>query len=555
MSQASNTEQLLEEIGRLRQQLCDLQAAHNRQCEVEAALTESQRRLSTLMSNLPGMAYRCRNDPDWTMEFVSQGCFALTGRSPSEVLLNRAVSWNDLIRPENRQAVWDGVQQAVAKKRQFQVTYRICTPSGEEKWVWEQGTGIFSPTGKLEALEGFITDITDRVHAEEDLRRRHDELEQRVVARTRQLAETNAQLRDVIVQRQSAEDALRQSNEQLQAIYDGMQDGLVLADIESRRLLRTNPAMLRMTGYAEEELLSRSVEDLHPPAERSSMLESFRAHAEGHDHLVENRAVQCKDGSVFYVDISTSRILYRDRPCLLGFFRDITSRKQSQEALNRERQTLRHMLRASDHERQLIAYEIHDGLAQQLAAAIMQFQSFDFLRQRNPHDAKTAYDAGMQMLRQAHAETRRLISGVRPPILDESGITAAVAHLVHDTREAGGPEIEFTSRVAFDRLPPVLENAVYRIAQEALTNACKHSHSPKVRVSLLQDDGQLHLEVLDWGAGFNPQSTGPDRFGLAGIRERARFLGGTAAIESRPGEGTRVRVSLPLVATEPPPHA
>ena len=138
----------------------------------------------------------------------------------------------------------------------------------------------------------------------------------------------------------------------------------------------------------------------------------------------------------------------------LGVVEDITERKRAEEALQRERRTLKHMLEASDHERQLISYDIHDGLAQELAGAIMQFQIYAHARQANPKDAAKAFDAGMTMLQQSHVEARRLISGVRPPILDESGVVAAIAHLVYDPAFDQGPKIDFRNRVTFKRLGP-----------------------------------------------------------------------------------------------------
>ena len=98
-----------------------------------------ERALATLMSNLPGMAYRCRNEPEWTMEFVSDGVFALTGYPASDLVGNYHVSYAQLIDPRDRERVWEQVQEAVAAERPFQVSYRIQTASGEEKWVWEQG--------------------------------------------------------------------------------------------------------------------------------------------------------------------------------------------------------------------------------------------------------------------------------------------------------------------------------------------------------------------------------------------------------------------------------
>ena len=117
---------------------------------------------------------------------------------------------------------------------------------------------------------------------------------------------------------------------------------------------------------------------------------------------------------------------------------EVQHRRRTEEALRIGRETLKHLLRASDHDRQLIAYDVHDGLAQHLAAAIMQFQAFAASKDREPHRAETAYATGFEMIRQAHAEARRLISGVRPPILDESGIIAAIDHLVHDPSTCPG---------------------------------------------------------------------------------------------------------------------
>ena len=138
----------------------------------EEALEESRRALATLMSNLPGMAYRCRNDEDWTMQFVSEGCFGLTGYSPDELVDNRVVAYGDLIHPDDAEMVWESVQVALRELRPFQFTYRIMTASGTSRWVWEQGQGVFSPSGQLVALEGFVTDTTERKRVQELLEER-----------------------------------------------------------------------------------------------------------------------------------------------------------------------------------------------------------------------------------------------------------------------------------------------------------------------------------------------------------------------------------------------
>ena len=141
----------------------------------EETLRESRRRMKTLLGNLPGMAYRCKNDPHWTMEFVSKGCEALTGLKPAQ-LARSGFGFVSLIDPEDRDFVRSQVQQAIEERRPFQVQYRIRTADGHSKWVWEQGTAIVSENGKVEALEGFISDISERKQAEEELERKAKEL-------------------------------------------------------------------------------------------------------------------------------------------------------------------------------------------------------------------------------------------------------------------------------------------------------------------------------------------------------------------------------------------
>ncbi len=135
----------------------------------EEALRENERKLSTLMANLPGIAYRCKIDRDWTMEFISQGCQLLTGHPQSDLIGNAKRSYGDLIHPDDRETVWQNIQDKLPRNDPFQLEYRIITATGDVRWVWEQGRGVPGPEGAIEALEGFITDITERKQAAEDL--------------------------------------------------------------------------------------------------------------------------------------------------------------------------------------------------------------------------------------------------------------------------------------------------------------------------------------------------------------------------------------------------
>jgi PAS domain S-box-containing protein len=138
---------------------------------IDKELRETQRALATLVANLPGLAYRCRNDKDWSMEFISDGSIPLTGHPPADFLRNAVSFGKDVMHPDDRERVWNDVQQALHERRPFQINYKIVTAFGDPKYVWEQGRGVFTREGELLAIEGFVTDVTERKKTEDDLRR------------------------------------------------------------------------------------------------------------------------------------------------------------------------------------------------------------------------------------------------------------------------------------------------------------------------------------------------------------------------------------------------
>lgn len=145
-------------------------AAASEETSAEAALRESERAMAMLMENLPGMVYRCGNTPGWPMEIVGPGAFDLTGFTPADFVEKR-VSYNDVIHPDDRQRLWDEVQEALNEGRRFEVTYRITDASGKLKHCWERGGAVLDADGKVLALEGFIADISVIRSLEEQLGR------------------------------------------------------------------------------------------------------------------------------------------------------------------------------------------------------------------------------------------------------------------------------------------------------------------------------------------------------------------------------------------------
>ncbi len=155
-----------------------------RRREAEAGARESHRTLATLIRNLPGIVFRCYNDPAWTMEFVSDGCYELTGYTAEDFVSGR-LTYGSIIHADDREQVWQAVQRGVDERRLYRTTYRVITAQGEPRWLWEQGQGVYGVDGELLAIEGFINDVTA-------LRRTESELEEREVLLETLLAVTTS---------------------------------------------------------------------------------------------------------------------------------------------------------------------------------------------------------------------------------------------------------------------------------------------------------------------------------------------------------------------------
>lgn len=138
--------------------------------QAENKLKESERSKSVLLSHLPGLAYRCNYDRDWTMQYVSEGCFALTGYEAEALLYNKEITFNDVIKEEYRDKLWEKWVKTIERKEKFSEEYEIVTKTSKEKWVLEMGEAIYNEEGEVIALEGIIFDISNRKEMENKLK-------------------------------------------------------------------------------------------------------------------------------------------------------------------------------------------------------------------------------------------------------------------------------------------------------------------------------------------------------------------------------------------------
>jgi len=285
------------------------------------AFQENERRLSNLMGNLPGMAYRCTNDKDWTMAFVSAGSYALLGYAPEDIINNSKISYNALIHPADQQRVWNEVQAALIRDDHYVIEYRICIAGGKEKWVWEQGCGVFSKDGELLALEGFITDITERKRAE------------------RLLADNEARMR---------------------TLFQTIPDLIWLKDVEGV-YLACNTMFERFFGAKEADIIGKTDYDFVD----GELADFFREHdrkamAAGKPSSNEEWLTFADDGYHGLFDTLKTPMYGAGGQLIgvLGIARDATERKRTEDALRESEAKYRMVVESS-----LVGvYIIQDGL-------------------------------------------------------------------------------------------------------------------------------------------------------------------------------------------------
>jgi signal transduction histidine kinase len=196
-----------------------------------------------------------------------------------------------------------------------------------------------------------------------------------------------------------------------------------------------------------------------------------------------------------------------------------------------------------DPRQRLLAHDLHDGVVQYLVMAIMFLEDYQRRRDLSTEEGRIAFQEALQLLRRSLEELRSLIGGTHVATAAAS-IVDALEDIVAEYRDRLDIELIHDSQPA--RPGTALIGAIYRMVQELLSNAWQHSGSRKVQIKVKQGEGELCVDVRDWGIGFDVEKVDCGRFGLHGIRERARLLGGEAAIESAPGEGTSVSIRIPF---------
>ena len=336
----------------------------------------------------------------------------------------------------------------------------------------------------------------------------------------------------------------------LQAIVEHATFGIVVSSCaRGRPILGLNRRFAEMIGVGRKQISGKSLTAFLHPEDMPKDEHTFRDLISGEisSYIIEQRLLQHDHKSLAARLTVTLVPAYNEAtPHQLTIVEDISHQRSTEGHLLGEQDLLRRLLTLQDREHTLIACDIHDGLIQDLVGAHMMVQTLCDKQRAQDKDIDRELIKADEFMSNALSEGRRLINELRPMILDELGLIDAIQSLV-DREQSNGMEINFQHRFTDTDLSPSLTGNIFRIICEAITNAKRHGKATHTELRLTQVEKRLILiEVHDNGTGFDPQAVPVDRFGLAGIQERARLFGGGATIESSSAAGTRISVKLPL---------
>jgi len=363
-----------------------------------------------------------------------------------------------------------------------------------------------------------------------------------------------------VSERQRAQQALQESEERFRLLVEGVQDYAIFMLDPAGHVTSWNAGAERLVGYRPDDILgahlarfSTAPDVRRGKPDQNLELAKLQGRAEDEGWRVR------KDGSRFQANVIITA-LRDDQGSLLGFAqvtRDITGLKQAEKQLRDSREQLRalaaYLQSVREEERTRIAREVHDELGQALTGLKMelawldkkfaesgQFPALRFLRQKTREIP--------EVVDQIISTVRKIATELRPGVLDDLGLEAAIEWQIHDFQKRTGIKCEFASNLSDIALSQERATAVFRIFQETLTNIARHANASRVKIKLEASHGKLLLEVQDNGKGMTARDlSGAKSLGLLGMRERATMLDGEVTIVGRRGKGTTVGLRIPLV--------
>ena len=485
-------------------------------------LQESERRYRALVEEIPVVTYTEVAGAEGAFYYMSPQIGAWSGHSAEEWMGDPS-TWPRLIHPEDRERVLAASERADVTGEPFQQEYRLGREDGTWRWVRDEAVMVSRGASEPQTWHGVLSDIVERKLAEERLR--------------------------------DAEQRYRTLVEQIPAVT------YISENAEGYPLLYISPQVRDMLGYSQSEYLGNPLlweQQMHPEDFDRALAEFERGLATGRPFSTEYRMFRADGECIWvrdecvYLDVGSKAATH-----IQGVIFDVTARKRAEERLSRSLERLRRtdaerrrlmkgLVSAQEEERRRIAGDIHDDAVQKIVALAMRLEQFAMQHPEFNDDAM--FKALHATAAKSIASLRSLMFEIRPYALDRSGLGDALRYYVDELRKRPEAPTYVLSDDLRTEPPSETRVVLFRIAQEALTNALVHGRASRVEVFLQEKDGGFLVRIVDDGVGFDStrlQESVPGHLGLTSMRERAEMAQGWWRIESVPGEGATVEYWLP----------
>jgi len=426
------------------------------------------------------------------------------------------------LHPDDRAIVDGTVRRAMETRAPFELDHRLLPGSGEERWIHSIGRVDLDARGNPVRMVGTAQDIT----AQKEI-----------------------------------EDALRRSEELFRSLVENSLDVITILNPDGTVRYKS-PSVERVLGYPERELIGRNIFERVHPDDAAGLLETFRVFlgTPGYSSAMVFR-YRHADGSWKTLESLAKNLV--EVPGIAGVLvtsRDITEKMRLEQqlheaALEREsdaREFAARVQRVQEEERQRIARELHDDICQRLTALRLHVNIIEDTPAGLGISRRKRLRSVKQQLDLMITDVRRMSANLRPTALDLFGLETALRTLCEEVQRTHGLPVSFKSDGGNGmREHPVAEIALYRIAQEGLSNAARHSSATRATLTLSHDGGRVSLTIRDDGKGFDPgaaarRGSSLTGYGLSSMRERTELLGGSFRVVSAPSEGTTIFADLPL---------
>ena len=357
-----------------------------------------------------------------------------------------------------------------------------------------------------------------------------------------------------ISKRKNSELELRESESKFKMLFNNANDAVFVTQLSNEKsygdFIEVNEVACRRLGYTKEEFLQLSPSAI---VSQKSIIE-FNLRTEQllkDGHVIYDIVHRAKDRKLIPVEVNSHLFIYNDKPTVLSIARDITERKQAEEKLKRTSKLLRelatHLQSIREEERTMIAQEIHDELGQVLTALKIQVSLLANKLDKNQQPLKEKINSLSDMIDASVESVQKISSKLRPGILDELGLIAAIEWQTEEFEKMTNIKCSLVLPGEELLLEKNKSTAIFRIFQEALTNIARHAKATQTSISLLQHQSIIYLEIQDNGRGITQeQEKDFNSLGIHGMKERAMVFNGQVYVEGITGKGTIVKVEIPI---------